>query len=92
MLKITISRKAKKQLEVVPGYIYRKFLYWVDLVQTIGLSESRKFKGFKDESLQGLRKDQRSIRLSKGYRAIYIEVYNEMYEELEILEVSKHEY
>jgi proteic killer suppression protein len=36
------------------------------------LLEVRKIKGFHDEPLKGNRKRQRSIRLSKAYRAIYV--------------------
>jgi toxin HigB-1 len=40
----------------------------------------------------GNRKGQRSVRLSKAYRAIYKEVEPGNYEVLEILEVNKHDY
>ena len=91
-MKIILSKIAKKQLDIVPDHIYRKYLYWIDLLQTIGLLESRKSKGFHDEPLQGQRKGQRSVRLSKGYRAIYQEVIPGNYEVIEIIEVNKHEY
>ncbi len=38
----------------------------------IGLSEVRKVPGYHDEPLKGQRKGQRSIRLSRSYRAIYV--------------------
>ena len=72
-MKIIISKTAKKQLKQVPEHIYRKYLYWTDLVKTIGLLEVRTYKGFHDEPLKGKRKGQRSVRLSKGYRIFYIE-------------------
>lgn len=58
----------------------------------MGLKESRKFKGFHDEPLHGGRKDQRSVRLSKGYRVIYREIDGLRYEIIEVLEVNKHDY
>lgn len=89
---IRISPKAKKQLKKVPNHIVRKFDYWCDLIEFIGLLEARKYKGFHDEPLSGDRKGQRSIRLSRSYRAIYIEVEKGNYEIIEVLEVNKHEY
>ena len=64
----------------------------MDLLQTVGLREARKYKGFHDEPLYGDRKGQRSVRLSKGYRVIYRELDGHRYQVIEILEVNKHEY
>ena len=58
----------------------------------IGLRECRKYKGFHDEPLKGERKGQRSVRLSKAYRAIYVELENNEYKIIEVIEVNKHEY
>lgn len=91
-MKILISAKAKKQLKKVPRHISTKFEYWCDLIKFIGLMKSRKYKGFHDEPLKGNRKGQRSVRLSKAYRAIYIETDSKTYEIIEVLEVNKHEY
>jgi hypothetical protein len=55
IVKIILSKTAKKQLDIVPDHIYRKYLYWIDLLQTIGLLEARKYKGFHDEPLKGER-------------------------------------
>jgi proteic killer suppression protein len=91
-MKIILSKIAKKQLDLIPDHIYRKYLYWIDLIQSIGLLESRKYKGFHDEPLHGDRKGQRSVRLSKGYRAIYEQTGPKNYEIIEIIEVNKHDY
>ena len=91
-MKIKVSNKASKQLKKVPKYIRIKFDYWCDLISEIGLRKSRKYKGFHDEPLKGERKGQRSVRLSKSYRAIYVEIDNNDYEIIEITEVNKHEY
>jgi proteic killer suppression protein len=61
-------------------------------IELLGAREVRKRPGFHDEPLHGDRKGQRSIRLNKAYRAIYIETQNGEIELVEILEVSKHEY
>ena len=91
-MRIILSRLAKKQLEIIPIHIFRKYLYWKDLLKKYGLIETRKFKGFHDEPLKGIRIGQRSVRLSKSYRAIYKEVNDKEYEVIEIIEVNKHEY
>lgn len=91
-MKVNLTVTAKKQLRKTPQHIQEKYEYWVDLLETIGLLESRKYKGFHDEPLKGKRKGQRSVRLSKAYRAIYVEIDKENYEIIEVIEVNKHEY
>ena len=54
--------------------------------------ETRRIPGFHHEPLQGKRKGQRSIRLSKAYRAIYSVDSKGAAQVAEIREVSKHEY
>lgn len=51
-----------------------------------------KFHGYHDEPLRGYRQGQRSIRLSKGYRAIYVEENNGQVNLVIIEEVNKNEY
>lgn len=77
-----LSDKSKKQLKKLPKHIVFKFYTWVEFLSEVGLLEVRKSSGFHDEPLKGNRKGQRSIRLNKSYRAIYIEV----------LEINNHEY
>ena len=62
------------------------------MLETIGLLEARKYKGFHDEPLKGKRIGDRSVRLSKAYRIIYKQVSPNNYEVIEIIEVNKHEY
>ena len=90
--KVEFRPKAFKALRSLPDYIVAKLKAWVMAVELLGLRETRKRPGFHDEPLHGDRKGQRSIRLSKAYRAIYIESQNGDIELVEILEVSKHEY
>ncbi len=52
----------------------------------------RKVPGFHDEPLRGKRQGQRSIRLNKAYRAIYVVDSSGNTHIAEILEVNKHEY
>ena len=52
----------------------------------------RKRPGFHDEPLKGKRQGQRSIRLNKGFRAIYTIDTGGVIHFIEIAEVNKHEY
>ncbi len=86
---IRLTKSASKQLKNTPSHIQRKFEYWMDLIKDVGLIEARKYKGFHDEKLSGKRVGQRSIRLSRSYRIIYLELKPNCYE---IMEITKHEY
>ncbi len=76
----------------LPIQIVKKLQFWACRVEMIGLEETRKIKSFHDEPLKGKRVGQRSIRLSKSYRAIY------QIDEIEhvvlviVVEVNKHDY
>jgi toxin HigB-1 len=89
---VTISDVAIKQLQIVPAYIKEKLYKWVEQVKFLGLSETRKIKSYHDESLKGNRMGQRSIRLNKAYRAIYIIQKDETIKFVVIKEVNKHDY
>ena len=81
----------EKQLARVPDVISRKFRLWVTLVEESGIREVRKHKGFHDEPLKGERRGQRSVRLNRAYRAIYVERDGGKLEMLEVLGVNKHD-
>ena len=80
----------EKKLRKLPDYIIEKLKFWAKSVNTLGILKVRQFPGFHDEPLKGYRKGQRSIRLSKSYRAIYIE--DKIIVKIIIIEVNKHEY
>ena len=65
---------------------------WVEAVELRGLEEIRKIPGYHDEPLHGLRKGQRSIRLNRSYRAIYVVKSSRTVEFVNVEEVNKHEY
>jgi len=90
MNRITLSKKAQKQLKNVPSHIEGKFQLWVRTVEKCGIEDTRKISGYHDEPLKGKRFGQRSVRLSKAYRAIYIEKQESII--IEVIEVSKHDY
>lgn len=89
---VHLSARSKKDIAKLPTFIVNKLLAWVDDVEARGLEEVRKISGFHDEPLKGDRKGQRSIRLNKAYRAIYIIKNDGTIEFVEIKEVNKHEY
>lgn len=89
---LRISRQALKELRRTPFYIQEKFRAWLVAVNKSGLTETRKRPGWHDEPLHGNRKGQRSIRLNKQWRAIYILKENGEIEFVEIIEVTPHAY
>ena len=92
IFRVLWSDKVSKQLEGLPNQIVRKFYAWVSVVKLSGIRETRKASGFHDEPLRGDQKGQRSIRLNKAYRAIYVERHDGTLEFIEVIEVNKHEY
>ena len=68
-----------------------KLLAWIEIVEIDGLEEAKNLSGFRDESLKGLLKGKRSIRLSKKWRAIYC-VERGVVEFVLVEKVTPHEY
>ena len=89
---VSLSRRAENDLKKLPEHIVLKLWSWVEAIHHEGLRSVRKLPGYHDEPLKGIRKRQRSIRLSKAYRAIYRVDESSIPEIIEILEVTKHEY
>jgi toxin HigB-1 len=91
-----LSERAKKDLIGLPEHIISKLESWVAAIRRDGWREVKKIPGYHDEPLKGKRFGQRSIRLNRAYRAIYIKATKKMekkeIEILEVEEVSKHEY
>ena len=87
-----LKEKLALNLKRLPKHIIAKLTAWINAVGHNGLSEVRKIPGFHDEPLKGDRLGQRSIRLSKSYRAIYIIDKAGQMEIVEIIEVNKHDY
>ncbi len=90
--RVTLSKLAQKQIKKLPRHIVENLAAWVDDVETRGLDEVKKIPGFHDEPLRGNRKGERSIRLSRAYRAIYVVKTNDQIEFVSVEEVSKHDY
>ncbi|CAN5273294.1 hypothetical protein BH10PSE19_BH10PSE19_17080 [soil metagenome] len=92
IFKVVLTKSAKDALLKIPLHIIRKLQGWIDDIEKTGLNEVRKIPGYHDEPLKGVRVGQRSIRLSKAYRAIYIIDQEGSIEIVKVLEVNKHDY
>jgi len=87
---VQYDKRVGKDIDKLPIYVAEKLRFWANLVNSYGIAEARKGKSFHDEPLKGDRKGQRSVRLSKAYRAIYIE--DKKIIRITVIEVNKHEY
>lgn len=90
--KVYLTKKIERELGRLPQHIVLKLASWVEVVGREGLFEARKIPGYHDEPLKGKRRGQRSIRLSKQYRAIYEICEDKKTALIKILEINKHEY
>lgn len=75
----------------IPNIILEKIKIWVLRVELDGMQKTRMIKSYHDEPLMGDRKGQRSIRLNRKYRLIYMELGREVII-VKVLEVNAHEY
>jgi toxin HigB-1 len=92
IINVVITKSAERDLIRLPANVVLKLQAWVDDIEDRGLHEVRKIPGYHDEPLKGKRKGQRSIRLSKAYRAIYIIDTNGVLDVINVIEVNKHDY
>ena len=88
---VVLSKRAQKDLAKIPKHIRRLFHTWEEGVRNHGLEEIRKVPGYHDEPLKGARAGQRSIRLSRSWRAIY-SLWGDHVVFAYVEEVNKHEY
>lgn len=89
---VNLTTCAARDITKIPDHIEDKLLVWIDKVEFSGIQEVRKIRGYHDEPLKGKREGQRSIRLNKAYRAIYIEDHSKKINIISVIEVNKHEY
>ena len=89
---VVLTKQAARDLKCIPKYVAQKLIGWVDYVAQRGLREVRRIPGYHDEPLKAKRVGQRSIRLTKAYRAIYVLGLDGSLEVVKILEVNKHDY
>ena len=88
---VVVSKTAEKDLRKVPMHVRVNFFAWVDAVAHDGLETVRKVPGYHDEPLAGSRVGQRSIRLSRSYRAFY-KTEGTTAQLVRVIEINKHEY
>ena len=87
-----ISARARRQLRRVPQHVVDKLLAWVEAVENDGLEATRRVPGYHDEPLKGKRRGQRSIRLSRQWRAIYEIDADRRAQLVSVEEVTPHDY
>ena len=92
MDRVVLSAAATKDLRKLPENVRWKFDFWVKQVTVSGIAEVRKIPGFHDEPLSGERLGQRSIRLSRSYRAFYRVFKDGIIHLISVEEINKHEY
>ena len=89
--RVKLARKVTKGLAKLPRHITAKLQGWVAGVQLLGLEEIRKIPGYHDEPLAGDRLGQRSIRLSREWRAYYT-IEGDQVQCVLVIEVNHHDY
>jgi len=89
--RVELNKRARKQLKTVPRHVIENLAAWVDDVEDRGLEEVRKIPGYHGP-LHGSRLGQRSIRLSRAYRAVYRLCKEGGIEFVSVEEISKHAY
>ena len=92
MCRVVLTDNARKDLKKLPKHIFRKFEFWVKQITIDGIQKVRKIPGLHDEPLKGDRQGQRSVRLSRAYRAIYRMLRDNELELVQVEEINKHEY
>jgi proteic killer suppression protein len=92
MCRVVLTDNARKDLKKLPKHIFRKFEFWVKQITIDGIQKVRKIPGLHDEPLKGDRQGQRSVRLSRTYRAIYRMLRDNELELVQVEEINKHEY
>jgi toxin HigB-1 len=90
--RVVISKSAQRDVKKAPVQVRRKLALWVRSVETVGIEAVRKVPGYHDEPLHGQRAGQRSIRLSRQWRAIYVMLRDGQLEFIEIQEINPHAY
>jgi proteic killer suppression protein len=88
---VEFTKLAARQVRKLPRHILKNLMIWVTAVELDGVEEVRKVPGYHDEPLKGERAGQRSIRLSRAYRAVY-EIKEGAAKFVSVEEVSKHDY
>jgi addiction module RelE/StbE family toxin len=89
---VYLSKAAQKDIARLPRHILVHFDLWVEIIETEGLSALQRVRGYRDHSLSGPRKGQRSSSLSRSWRVIYRVKKEDASLSVQVLEVNHHEY
>lgn len=89
---VRLGKFAEKQLKKIPKIIQETLQVWVESVELEGLPAVRRLPGYHDEPLRGDRQGERSARLNRSYRVIYIEQEGGGLVVVAVQEVNKHVY
>lgn len=89
---VAFTKQAQRDVARLPRHVANKLRIWVTSVRELGLPEVRMIPGFHDEPLKGRRSGQRSIRLNRSWRAIYVESEAGEVRLVEVQEVTHHGY
>ena len=92
IIHVDFAASARKDLRRVPEQILRRLRAWVDHVEHVGLEAARQRPGYHDEPLRGDRAGQRSVRLNRAWRAVYVLTDDDTVEVVLVIEVNKHDY
>lgn len=89
---VVFSKRAEKSLHKIPKQILILLDQWVEAIETDGYESMRARNGYRDHSLIGNRKGQRSSSLNRSWRVIY--VYSEETNQIiiNVIEVINHDY
>ena len=79
-----------KTCSKLPINVVKKYELWKNIIFRHGPEKLKEFPGFHDEKLQGVRKGQRSSRLSLHYRVVYTVERNIV--TVFVLEITTHDY
>lgn len=90
-MNVVLDHDVERKLRRTPGPIVKKLQRWISDVMNRGVDEVRKLPGYHDEPLAGKRRGQRSIRLSRLWRALY-EVKDFPTKFIEVMELTPHDY
>jgi len=90
-MNVVLDHDVERKLRRTPQPIVKKLQRWISDVMTKGVDEVRKLPGYHDEPLAGKRRGQRSIRLSRLWRALY-EIKDFPTRFIEVLELTPHDY
>ncbi len=89
---VVVTPAVQKKLKKVPLHVQQKLFVWVASVEANGVEVIRRQPGWHDEPLTGKRDGQRSIRLSRQWRCIYVVLDDGSVEFCEVREITPHDY